>query len=135
MIAALQHHEASDMQALGNDLLRWWWQGAGQPLERVLGLRPAPGQRSPNTVARLAQRDVLIRALAAAHYPGRSLAAAEAMRRAWARYASSGWPRDRQSEEVPSYRVGKPEAWFWQIMRLQDQVPAERTIRRILATS
>lgn len=135
MIAALQHHESADMQAMGNDLLRWWFYGAAEPLERVLGLRAAPGQRSPETKALIARRDALVLQLATDHYPDRQSAAASKMHKAWMRYAASSWPRERLLPEPPRRREQTPELFFWQIMRLQDQVPSERTIRRILATS
>lgn len=106
------------------------------PLDRALGLVGAPGQRTVRTIAKLEERDDAVRQLAAEHYTGlRKHQAAARISGAWAKYASSAWPRERLLDEVPTVRLGKPEATIWQIMKLQDLVLSERSIRRILATS
>lgn len=131
-----QRHPDPEVRVAAERLLSWWWSGAAERLDRVVGIAPAPGQRSAQTQAEIAQRDELVRKLAADYFPDlRSHPAAVALHRQWARYASSSWPRERMLDDVPPHRVGKPEGTFWQIMRLQDRVLSERSIRKILAAS
>lgn len=104
-------------------------------LDRAIGLC-VPSQRSIETQAFLIRRNELLRRLAADHFPDLSThAAATELHRIWRRYASSAWPRERNSATMPVHRIEKPEFAFWQIMKLQDRVLAERSIRRILAMS
>lgn len=106
------------------------------PLDRTLGLSRRPGQRSAGTVRMLERRVGLVRQAATDHFPGlKPSAAAHRIFRAWSRYASSSWPRERSSAGVPLHRAGKPEGMFWQLMALQDRVLSERSIRQILAGS
>jgi hypothetical protein len=135
VIAACQHHESELVRSAGQDLLRWWYEGGRQPMERVLGLRSDPGQRSPQTQAMLVRRDDLVRKASVQYHGLSANAVAKAMHRAWSRYATSSWPRERGLGDVPPRIDGKPEALFWQIMRIEDRVLSERSIRRILATS
>ncbi len=105
-------------------------------LDRLLGLRPAPGQRSLETKVAINRRDELLRRTAADHYGDLSAAAtADAMHRAWLRYAESAWPRERNSAALPTHRIDKPEFGFYQIMKTDNCVLSARSIRRILATS
>lgn len=131
----LRAHDDEDGQEFAAALERYL-AGDHATLDEALELRPAPGQRSLQTQAALARRDEFLRRLASDHFPALSAnAAAKAMHRTWSRYAASAWPRERVSPALPVHRINSPEFGFWQIMRMQDRVLSERTIRSILATS
>ncbi|GAB9242095.1 hypothetical protein BDS110ZK12_39380 [Bradyrhizobium diazoefficiens] len=95
-------------------------------------LRTQPGQRSPETLAAIAERDRLIRELAATYFPGLSRnQQAKAIRRDLLRYAGGEWRRTR-SDEVCRHRDDRRRL-IWQILELRGgHVPAVRTIFGIL---
>lgn len=128
------------VREIGGKMVHWLngrlYFGDDTSLDHVFGLRTNPGQRSIQTKAMVARRDELIRRLAADHFRGASCnATAAAIHKAWSRYASSAWPRERGSDAIPVARINRPEFAFWQIMKLQDVVLSQRTIRSILAAS
>jgi hypothetical protein len=47
-------------------------------------------------------------------------------------YATTSWIRDRQEAQCPE-RLGRRQRDYWRILKLHERVPAERTIRAILA--
>ena len=110
--------------------------GEASSLDQALGLRPKPGQRTIATTAKTKRRDELLRRTAADFYPGHSpTVAAHEIYKIWSRYAESAWPRERIASDVPINRIDTPQFYIWQIMRLQDHVLSERTIRLVLAAS
>ena len=131
-----QEHPDPQVREVSTTLMEWCQAGAPERLERAIGIIPAPGQRSAQTQAQIAQRDDLVREMAADHYPNlRSHPAACEMHKRWGRYASSSWPRERMQDDVPPHRIGKPEGKLWRIMKLEDRVLSESSIRKILAAS
>lgn len=131
-----QRHTDPEVRAMAETVLDWWWAGATDRLDRAVGIIPSPGQRSQQTQVIIARRDDLVRKLASDHYGAmRSHPAAIAICKQWSRYAASAWPRERLRTEPPPHRIGTPEALFWQIMKLQDRVLSERSVRQILAAS
>lgn len=124
------------IREVSETIIAWWFSGGSERLDRLVGTAPAPGQRSSQTQHQITRRDELVKNLASEHYPElRYHPAAVAIRKQWSRYAASAWPRERLGDSVPKHRVGKPEAMFWQIMKIQDRVLSERSIRKILAAS
>ncbi|MCK1669671.1 MULTISPECIES: hypothetical protein [unclassified Bradyrhizobium] len=96
-------------------------------------LRTRPGQRTPETLAALAERDRLVRELAARCYPGlcrhqQSMRIHDEL----ARYASTTWTRTR-ADLVCRHRDDRRRL-IWQILKMRGgHVPAVRTINDILA--
>jgi hypothetical protein len=91
------------------------------------------GRRLPETLARIEQRDDLIVEAAEKFFPGLSAsAAAEALRRALARYADCAWRRDAATPRCPDRHRGRIEGACWEILSVHARVPATRTIRLAL---
>ncbi|WP_367715141.1 hypothetical protein AB2N04_14665 [Nitratireductor sp. GISD-1A_MAKvit] len=44
LIAAMQFHESEIVREAGHEMLRWWFEGRKQPLERALGPVPSRGR-------------------------------------------------------------------------------------------
>ena len=131
-----QKNPDPQIREVSETIIDWWLSGGEERLDRSVGTVPAPGQRSSQTQVQMTRRDELVRTLASEHFPElRSHPAAVAIRKQWSRYAASAWSRERLGDSVPKHRVGKPEAMFWQIMKIQDRVLSERSIRKILAAS
>ena len=90
------------------------------------------GQRSPNTLLLLDERDQFLRA-AAAHFPG--LSDREIARRLRSRlliYRNGRWRRSCAELKAP-HPPEKIDAVLWAILKVRDAVPSERTIRAALA--
>jgi hypothetical protein len=96
-------------------------------------LRTQPGQRRPETMAAIAERNRLICELAATYYPGlcRNQQSAR-IHDELARYASTTWTRTR-ADLVCRHRDDRRRL-IWQILKLRGgHVPCERLINDILA--
>ncbi|QHO78204.1 hypothetical protein ACH79_42115 [Bradyrhizobium sp. CCBAU 051011] len=59
--------------------------------------------------------------------------AAAELHRELARYSALAWRRDRTEVQCPARHVGRITEACWSILKLRDQVPSERVIRRALA--
>lgn len=93
------------------------------------------GRRRPDTLAALAERDRLLRQWASRFLPDASHAAAARIIYAeLSRYCASGWRFERTAEQVPSRHRGRPRELAWMILCTKDNIPAERSIRRTLAS-
>lgn len=96
----------------------------------------APGHRSPQTLAALAERAALLRKAADRFFPGASQReAARRLREAMSRYREGRWRRERTEPQCPVRHDEKVTALFWQLLRLHDAVPSISTIRRALFVS
>ncbi len=92
------------------------------------------GKRSPETYAALAERDRLVRALAARFFGGMSLLAqARQVHVELSRYASSAWVLERVLDECPQRHLGRAREFAWHILRTRDYIPSVRALRRTLA--
>jgi hypothetical protein len=90
---------ADDTQWLAAALARYLREAAaGIDVDAVLGLAVPPGGTPWWRAAATAERDALIRTLAA-NIPGRTYAKAIAVRQRLERYAASSWLRDRISKQ------------------------------------
>lgn len=124
----------ADRQLLVEGIAAWLGARGEVPLDRALGLVPAPSRRSPHTIEALRLRDQLIRETAAAHFPGPSQKAkAEQIAVALARYAASGWRHERTKEACP-HAPGTLRAALWGILTASPVPLSERRIRAILST-
>ena len=133
---SLQRHPDPQLRELGSLLSEWWRAGAHEPIDRLLGLRAKPGQRSSHTQRILTERDRLVCEAAEEFWPLETRSEqARNLYQNWARYAASAWPRERALDRVPARRVGSVEARLWAIMRVKDHVISERSIRALLAAS
>lgn len=102
----------------------------------ALALKSTPGQRSAASRARTAERNRLIREMAKKMFSGRStseqarLIAAED-----AAYQRSRAARqDLDLERMPESYERRPIRYLFEIARLPELMPSERTIRLILST-
>ena len=92
------------------------------------------GQRSPQTLLAISERDALLREAARRYCTGMSDRAAAAMLRiALLRYRGGRWRRDRSEATCPVQHHGKLTALLWRILRTRDAVPSAMTIRRAIA--
>jgi hypothetical protein len=92
------------------------------------------GHRLPVTLAALNERDRLMSEAVARFMSGdSSRGAAHRLHDALVRYACGAWRRERTAPSCPARHAGRIEAVLWEILRLHDRVPSERTIRRALA--
>ena len=95
-------------------------------------LRCRPGQRSPETKAKLAECDRLIAAYAPTYFPGASRnRQAEGVAADLRRYAGTVWLRTR-SDETCRHRDDR-RRMLWTIMKLRPVPPGVRRIDQILA--
>jgi len=91
------------------------------------------GQRSPSTLLAINERDRYL-VEAARFYPGLSQReTARLIRTALLRYQAGAFRRDRSEALCPSRYAGKLTAVLWMLLKTQDYVPSERTIRAALA--
>lgn len=96
-------------------------------------LRTRPGQRSPETLAAIAERDRLVRELAATYFPGLSRNQQSVRIHAeLSRYAATTWVRARADAEC---RHGdRRRRLLWAILKARGgHVPCARLINDILA--
>jgi hypothetical protein len=93
-----------------------------------------PGQRSPQTLLLLDERDVLLREVAERFFLDTSdREIARTLHAALTRYACTAWQqRERTELTCPRRHDGTIRAFYWRILRTIDHVPSERTIRRAL---
>lgn len=92
------------------------------------------GKRTAQTIEALAERDRLVRAMAARFFGGMSLLAqARQVHVELSRYASSAWTYERVVDELPSRHIGRAREYAWRILRVRDYVPSIRALRRTLA--
>ncbi|MGX1353001.1 hypothetical protein AB7M49_006610 [Bradyrhizobium elkanii] len=95
-------------------------------------LRVKPGERSLATRAALAERDRLVRELAATCFPGLTRnQQAEAIHVALSRYHAGAWRRECSDPECRHAATDR-RALLWQILKARPHVPAPRTINGIL---
>ena len=118
------------------DGIRAYLTGAASSLDEALALIPDAGQRRPSTMARLAERDALLRRAADQFFPGPNTShQARELHTAISRYASSSWPRERELVTCPARHDGTINGAAWELLSLGDRVLSERQIRKILALS
>lgn len=80
--------------------------------------RPGPGERLPATRLRMAERDAALGEAAARYFGDLSIPAQAAELAAMlARYASSGWLRDRTAERPPPRHAGRIEGLLWLVLK------------------
>ena len=109
---------------------------AGEDAAAALGVKRAPGQRTLQTYAALAERDRLLREAAERFLGGLSVAAqAECLHMQLSRYSASAWQRERVHEQCPDRHLGTMHECLWAALKLHDHVLSTRSIRLILATS
>ena len=77
------------------DGIRCYLRGGAASLDEALELIPDAGQRRPSTMARLGERDALLRRAAGEFFPGNTSHQARKLHIAISRYAVSSWPRER----------------------------------------
>jgi hypothetical protein len=132
---AAAHRSGTSIHPDDADFLVFGLEGHLAGVDDPFGLRPKPGQRSVATRSAYDRRDDLVRADAQKFYPTASQAdAARELHTALKRYAAAGWKRDRKLPDCPA-SAKTLGAILWAILRARDDVPAARTIRRLLATS
>lgn len=101
-----------ELRMLGDALAEWLAADAPtEALEVALGVAHAPGTNWRRERARGRRNGHVLAAAEASGETPRQLAAR------WRRYASTGWPRHRNLDEVPSSLIGKPEAHLWFAMK------------------
>jgi hypothetical protein len=92
------------------------------------------GQRSPADVLARTIRDHLLRTAADRFYAGMKHRPAAAMLRTkLIQYRESGWRRDRVEVRCPDRHRGSISELFWQLLKVRDAIPGDRTIRAALA--
>ena len=92
------------------------------------------GKRTAQTIEALAERDRLVRAMAARFFGGMSaLAAATAIHCELIRYQSSAWTIERVLDACPQRHVGRLREFTWRILKARDYIPSVRALRRTLA--
>lgn len=112
-----------------------WITGELDGLEAAMGIG-GPGQRTLATRRTLAQRDELVRRLAAVHFPGlRATAQAERIHALLIRYHASAWPRERDAATCPARHRETPYAFAWAILQAHDRPLSARQLRKKLAPS
>jgi hypothetical protein len=89
------------------------------------------GQRSPQTLLLIDERDALLREAALFH-PGSQRETARRLRLALSIYRDGRWRRDRSEATCPPQHAGKLRAVCWMILKTHDHVPSVATIRRAL---
>lgn len=101
----------------------------GARLDELLDLVAAPGGESWWRIARRAERDAALRALA--RQTGGNACQVAAM---IGRYEGSAWPRDRALTAAPARYAGTPRQHLFEAFRATDgQVPTSpKQLRRIL---
>jgi hypothetical protein len=93
----------------------------------------AVGQRSPQTLLLIDERDALL-VEAARFFPACSdREIARRLRIALQRYRDGRWQRDRADLTCPVQHSGKLAGVCWKLLKTRDAVPSERTIRAALS--
>ena len=98
------------------------------PLER------GPGERTPQTLLLIDERDELVRA--AARFFGAGLSDRELARRlrhVLSVYREGRWRRDRSEPTCPTRHRGRLDEVLWMILKTRDAVPSERLLRLVLS--
>jgi hypothetical protein len=92
------------------------------------------GHRSPADVLARAVRDHLLRTAADRLLDAKSdRGAADRLRTLLIRYRECGWRRDRVLAQCPDRHRGKINELFWQLLKIRDAIPCDRTLRTALA--
>ena len=118
------------------DGIRAYLSGAAASLDEALELKTEAGHRRPSTMARIAERDALLRRAANQFFPGPNTShQARELHTAISRYAASSWPRERERVTCPDRRTGTIQGAAWEILSLDDHVLSFERIRKILVTS
>lgn len=120
-------------QSVG-ECLRAWLDGDGSlSLEAALCIDRLPGERKPQTVRRLEQRDKMLREIKRRFFGQLTdNAAADEIAKAISRYrAGADWRRDRTRDAVEYRQTLRGHAWA--VLKVVDYAPAARTVRRHLA--
>jgi hypothetical protein len=98
-------------------------------------LVPGPGQRTPQTMLLINERDRYLRE-AAKFFPGcTDREIARRLRKALSIYRGGRWQRDRAAEVTtcPMQHRGKLLEKLWMILKVHDHVPSERTVTSALS--
>jgi hypothetical protein len=104
----------------------------GEPLDRALGLRPSPGQKSWRvSESKRACRDALRRAA----IPGQSASAqADELLHQFDRYRRGGWKEDKLNKAMPPHYVGTVNEWLWRAFKATGgNMPGKSRLRHILS--
>jgi hypothetical protein len=115
---ALERHRPVPMEAgdwLAGAVNRWLT-GEVPTLDEAMGLRPPAGSRRPATRLRLAARDAALRDALAFYSHMSRAAAAQRVATLLARYASTGWNRDRNARICP-YGADSINSALWRAMK------------------
>lgn len=100
----------------------------------ALGLKGAPGQRSPLSVQREHDRNHLLRRLASKHFGHLApTLQARAISEAYGRYLSAAWRFDRFTVTAPANYAGDPREILFEIAMIGDPVPGPRRLIDILS--
>ncbi len=92
-----------------------------------------PGEWPTATRRAFARRDELLREAHRIYWPdARPAPAAQEIAIRLNRYAASAWLRERHLDACPPRHEGRPEALFWQALRLVERTPSPERIRKIL---
>lgn len=92
------------------------------------------GKRTAQTIEALAERDRLVRAMAARFFGGMSaLTAATAIHCELTRYQSSAWTFERVLDECPQRHRGRLREFTWRILKARDYLLSVRALRRTLS--
>jgi hypothetical protein len=92
------------------------------------------GRRKAADILGRTIRDHLLRLAASRYCVGMSdRQAASYLRTKLGRYAAGAWRRDRVEDRLPDRHLGRIEATLWELLRIRDHVPSDKTIRNALA--
>lgn len=108
----------------------------GEDAATALGVKRAPGQRTLQACAALAERNRLLRDAAARFLGGLSVAEqAHRLYRDLSRYCATAWQRERVCEQCPDRHLGSLHEFLWAALKHRDYVLSVRSLRLILAAS
>ncbi len=135
-LAARLGELGADGQWFGDVLNRYLDPYTSCSLDEAAGLLPAPGAKGWRTVAKRAERDDAIRALAGFFSGLKRTRSADKIWKALIGYATTRWRVDRERPTMPEHYVGTPRALLYEVLVAGDgKVLGESRIRRILAIS
>lgn len=99
-----------------------------------LGLRQTPGSRTLATQMSKAKRNKVLLQMADQFY--RAVSKDEAGRQIHSvlvRYRESAWRREKTLPVCPPNRCGTKEGFAWELLMIDDSIPAARTIADIIS--
>lgn len=127
--AVLIRQNEPGVQSVGQCLAAWLNGPGDQSLEEAFCIDVLPGERKPQTIRRLAERDRLIVETVSRFFPGRGGPGAFAQ--ALKRYRDGpGWRQAKAESEI-SY-VNTARGTFWSILKVSDAELSERRVQEIV---